>query len=148
MARPLFTLIFFAMVSSVALGADVKVTDTSGKSRIVRNVKIDYTQYSVIYTPDFEYNGIRVVDGQARITIDWSKIEKVTALKLDMDNQKLTADIFLKNGGKQSMELVMDSHQGLVGETDLGEYHIDLEKIKIIEPQEPASRPSDDAPAQ
>ena len=44
---------------SIAAAADLRITDLDGNIVKVRNVRIDYTSYSFMYTPDLEYRGIK-----------------------------------------------------------------------------------------
>jgi hypothetical protein len=137
MTRYLLGVLFIALLPSVAKAADVKVTDHSGHSTVVKDVRIDYTSYSLWYTPDFESEGVRVLQGDATVTVRWSKIEKLTIKGRDAEGAKGTpgikAEIAIKNGDKKDVELEMDSKEGLTGETDLGKYSIHLQDINTIE---------------
>jgi hypothetical protein len=125
--------LFFAI--GVVSAADLKITDINGTVVDVLNARIDYTNYSFIYTLDFESSGIRVYQGEGKVTISWSRISSLTVLQKKSDTipDRLIADITFKDGKKSTMELVMESKKGLAGETQLGEFSIDLEKIKTIE---------------
>jgi len=127
------------LLPALALSADLKITDTSGNISAVKNVRIDYTRYDFVYTPDFESSGIRVLQGDAKVIAKWEKIEKVTIKAKDTSKipWTLKAEIIMKAGDKKEVTLVIDSKKGLTGETDLGDISIYLENLKTIEVAKP-----------
>lgn len=131
----------FVLLIACSLGAfpvfaaNLRVTDKSGNVIELNDAEIDYTDYSFIYTPDFENSGIRAYQGEGTTTIPWERIKEVTILSKDETTTpyRLKAKIsFKKNTNEVDANLVMDSKKGLAGKTALGDFSIDLEKVKTI----------------
>jgi hypothetical protein len=111
----------------------------------VRGVTIDYSNYSqtppqldgsikyIVY-PDYESQGIRALQGDAIVTINWTLIKTIIikGMNTDVVPYRYDADITLKDGKSLSLGLKIDSKYGLNGETDLGKYSIDLQSVKSI----------------
>ena len=129
----LITLLLFIVTAKV-YGADVKVTDTKGNIVEVRDVAIDYTRYSIIYTPDNDHEGVRAFQGEGVVTINWSQIETIAIKrkKTDVVPNRLEADVTFKDKRVVGVDLQMDARQGLHGKTDLGDFSIQLESVKSI----------------
>jgi hypothetical protein len=121
--------VIHAMVSASA--ADLKITQFVGTVVDVRNVSIDYTNYNIIYTPDFDTLGIRARVGAGQVTIYWSNISRIEIA--GRGSNGLPAAITGNDGKTTEAQLLPGSEKGLRGETDLGEFSIDLDKIKLIE---------------
>lgn len=131
----------FILVATCSLGAfpvfaaDMRVTDKSGNVIELNDAEIDYTDYSFIYTPDFEHNGIRAYQGEGTTTIPWERIKEVTILSKDETTTpyRIKAKIsFNKSTNEVDANLVMDSKKGLEGKTALGDFSIGLENVKTI----------------
>jgi len=118
---------FVILGTTSASAADLRITQVVGTVVEVRNVTIDYTQYSMLYTPDFERSGIRKLAG----TVYWSDVARIEIT--GRDSHGLSAIIVGKDGKTSEMTLKRDSDKGLRGVTDLGDFFIALDKIRLIE---------------
>ena len=116
--------------------ADLRVTDSSGVEVLVIGASIDY---SGVIGSDRETQGIRVYQGDATVTASWADIASLTVTGRDgtATPPRLTLEIVLTSGRTIAAGLVRKGRMILSGKTDLGEYSIDLEKIKKIVPVRP-----------
>lgn len=114
-----------------AHGADAKVTDSAGIEILVKDITIDY---SGILGSDKETEGVRVAQGEALVTAKWADIQSLTITGRDPAAARMTVEIVLKDGKKVAATLIRKGRMKLSGKADLGEYSIDLEKVKRIAP--------------
>jgi hypothetical protein len=112
--------------------ADLRVTDTTNTAVTVREAYIDYGGFS----GDKESEGVRVLQGDAVVTAKWANIQTliITGKDSSLPESRLKAEVVLKNGSKMSVLLVNKGRMRLAGITDLGDYSIDLEKVRTISP--------------
>ena len=120
---------FVLLLSGSALAVDLRVTDSAGVEVLVKDISIDY---GGILGTDKELEVIRVSQGEALVTAKWTDIESVTVTGRDSTAKLMTVDIALKGGKKVSATLVRRGRMKLVGKSDLGDYSIDLEKVKRV----------------
>ncbi len=115
-----------------ANAADLRITDKSENVIQIEKAKIDYTSYSFIYTPDFEYDGIRVHQGEGLVKINWDRIKLLEIFERDttFKPNRLNGKVVFIDNDSSNVKLVSDSKKGLAGITGLGEFSIDLEKVK------------------
>ena len=114
-------------------GAVLRVVDTRGTTVTVRGAAIDYGGLFA----DAESNGIRGELGDGLVTIRWADVESVTLVS--KSGAAPQADVLLRNGQRTSATLIRKGRMLLTGRTDLGDYSIDLEKVRTITPiQAPA----------
>jgi len=109
--------------------ADVRVTDSGGIEVLVKDITIDY---SGLLGSDKETEGVRVSQGEALVTAKWSDIQSITITGRDAAAARMTVEILLRDGKKVSAALVRKGRMRLSGRADLGEYSIDLEKVRKI----------------
>ena len=119
----------FLLLTVVAYGADVRVMDSAGVEVLVKDITIDY---SGLLGSDKETEGVRVAQGEALVTAKWADIQSITITGRDAAAARMTVEIQLKDGKKVSAALIRKGRMKLSGKADLGEYSIDLEKIKRI----------------
>jgi len=123
-------IVFLVSVSSV-FATDLKITDASNTIIVVHDAFIDYGGLM----GDKETEGLRIYQGEAMVTALWANIRSVTITgKTASAEPRPTAEIIPKKGSKINTTLVSKGKMRLSGKTDLGDYAIDLEKIRIIEP--------------
>jgi hypothetical protein len=128
MMRSLMLVLVF---SGSVFATDLKITDNTNTVIVVHDALIDYGGLMGDKEPD----GIRIYQGEAMVTAKWSNVRTVTITGKDTSSTpRLTADIIPKRGNKISTTLVSKGRMKLAGKTDLGEYAIDLEKVRVIEP--------------
>lgn len=119
----------FLLLTAAALAADVRVMDSAGVEVLVKDITIDY---SGLLGSDKETEGVRVAQGEALVTAKWADIQSITITGRDAAAARMTVEIQLKDGKKVSAALIRKGRMKLSGKADLGEYSIDLEKIKRI----------------
>jgi hypothetical protein len=126
----------FLLLAANAIAADLRITDTSGFEVLITGVTIDYG--GMIGT-DREVLGIRVSQGEAFITAKWAEISSLTVTGRDasVNPAKISLEIVLKNGKTVPAALVRKGRMLLIGKSDLGDYSINLEKIRKIVPVQP-----------
>jgi hypothetical protein len=116
-----------------AVAADLKITDSKGTEVVLTGASIDY---SGLLTPDKETEGIRVLQGDGRIMVKWTDVESLRVVRRD-DSEKpprIQLEIVLRNGKKVPATLFRQGQMKLSGKTDLGDYSIDLDKVRAIVP--------------
>ena|SRR2546422_6679491 len=120
----------FFMQLGQAVAMDLRVTDTGNTVVVLHDAFVDYGAF----TNDRETEGIRVQQGEAVVTARWANIETLTITGKDESGTRLKVEIVSRNGQKTSAMLVSKGRMKLSGRTDLGDYSIDLEKIRTIAP--------------
>jgi hypothetical protein len=122
---------FFLVSVSSVFATDLKITDASNTIIVVHDAFIDYGGLM----GDKEAEGLRIYQGEAMVTALWANIRSVTITgKTTSAEPRPTAEIIPRKGSKINTTLVSKGRMRLSGKTDLGDYAIDLEKIRIIEP--------------
>ena len=119
----------FLSLTATGFAADVRVIDSTGTEVLVREISIDY---SGLLGSDRETEGLRVAQGEAMVTAKWADIQSITITGRDPAAARMTLEIVLKDGKKVNAALVRKGRMRLTGKADLGEYSIDLEKIRKI----------------
>jgi hypothetical protein len=112
-----------------AFAADLRVMDSANIEILVKESSIDY---GGLLGTDKENDGVRVTQGDASIIAKWADIESLTVIGRDAAAARMTVEIVLKSGKKVNANLVRKGRMKLVGKSDLGDYSIDLEKVKKI----------------
>jgi len=124
-------IIFFLVSVSSVFATDLKITDASNTIIVVHDAFIDYGGLM----GDKETEGLRIYQGEAMVTALWANIRSVTITgKTTSAEPRPTAEIIPRKGSKINTTLVSKGRMRLSGKTDLGDYAIDLEKIRIMEP--------------
>jgi hypothetical protein len=103
--------------------------DSAGVEVLVKEISIDY---GGLLGTDKETDGVRVSQGEALVTAKWIDIDSLTITGRDATQKVMTVEIALKSGKKVNANLVRKGRMKLVGRSDLGDYSIDLEKVKKV----------------
>jgi len=119
----------FLALAAPVFAADVRVVDSAGVEVLVRDISIDY---SGLLGSDKETEGVRVAQGEALVTAKWADIQSLTITGRDPAAARMTLEILLKDGKKVNAALIRKGRMKLTGQADLGEYSIDLEKVRKI----------------
>jgi hypothetical protein len=119
----------FLFFSIPALAVDLRITDSAGVEILVKDISIDY---GGLLGNDKEVDGVRLTRGDASITTKWADIESITITGRDSTAARIMVEIATKDGKKVTALLVRKGRMKLVGKADLGDYTIDVEKIKKI----------------
>jgi hypothetical protein len=116
-----------------ASAADLKITDSRGTEVVVIGASIDYSGFMA---SDKETQGIRVLQGDGTVTVKWSDVESLRITRMDnsVKPPRIEIEIVLRNGKKVPAALLRQGQMKLSGKTELGEYSIDLEKLRSITP--------------
>ena len=116
-----------------AFAADLRVTDSRGTEVVVIGASIDYSGFM---TSDKETRGIRVLQGDGTVTVKWTDVDSLRITRMDnsVKPPRVEIEIVLTNGKKVPAALLRQGQMKLLGKTELGEYSIDLEKIRSIIP--------------
>ena len=122
-------MILTLLLTVPAFAADLRIMDSSNVEVLVKDISIDY---GGLLGTDKETEGIRVSQGEAFIIVKWATIESVTVTGRDPAAARITAEVATKDGKKANVMLVRKGRMKLVGKSDLGDYSIDLEKVKRI----------------
>ena len=115
-----------------ALAVDLKVTDSRGTEVLVAGASVDYGGFM----PDKETDGIRVLQGDATVMVKWSDVESLTVTRKDnsVKPPRIEIEIVLRNGKKVPAALFHQGQMKLSGKSELGDYSIDLGKVRTIAP--------------
>jgi hypothetical protein len=119
----------FLFLGGSAFAADVRITDSAGVEVLVREINIDY---GGLLGSDKDTEGVRVTVGDATVTAKWADIQSLTVTGRDPAAARMIVEILLKSGKTQNGQLLRKGRMKISGKADLGDYSIDLEKIKKI----------------
>jgi len=127
--KPVLVLLTFLLLATPVLAVDLRVMDSAGVEVLVKEISIDY---GGLLGTDKETEGVRVSQGDALVTSKWFDIDTLTITGRDATQKLMTVEIALKSGKKVNATLVRKGRMQLAGRSDLGDYTIDLEKVKKI----------------
>ena len=113
--------------------ADLRITDSRGTEVLVAGASIDYSGF---VASDKETEGIRVLQGDGLVSVKWTDVESLKVLRIDDSTRpsRIEIEIVLRNGKKVPAALFRQGQMKLAGKSDLGDYSIDLDKIRAITP--------------
>ena len=116
-----------------AQATDLKITDSRGTEVVVQGAAIDYGGF---IASDKDTSGLRVMQGDGSVTVKWTDIETVRVTRQDSSVKppRIELEIVLRNQKKVPATLLRQGRMKLTGKTDLGEYSIDLDKVKTFTP--------------
>src|SRR3954447_19340624 len=134
MSRIRLFVALLVLVPAFAHAADLKITDTSGAQLIVKNASLDYP--AALGAATRVSDGIRVLQGDGSATVKWKDMQSLIVRDADDRSKpsRLEVDVHLRNGRHVSATLQRPADVKLRGKTELGEYAIDLDKVRSIEP--------------
>jgi len=132
-ARLVFSLAALTLVATPASAADLRITDSRGTEVVVQSAAIDYGAF---VSSDVETQGIRLMQGDGSVTVKWTDLEtlKVTRRDESVKPPRVELEVVLKNQKKIPAALLRQGRMKLTGKTELGEYSIDLDKVRTITP--------------
>jgi hypothetical protein len=125
--------LILVLPSAGAVAADLKVTDSRGREVTVAGASIDYGGF---LGSEKETQGIRVLQGDGIVLLKWADVERLSVTRTDTSVKppRIELEIVLRSGRKVPAELLRQGQMKLSGKTELGEYSIDLEKVRSIAP--------------
>jgi hypothetical protein len=129
----MFTLAALIVPVGVAAATDLKLTDSRGTEVVVTNASIDYGGF---LGSDNVTDGIRVLQGDGVVFLKWADVDNIKVVKRDesIKPPRVELSVTLRNGKSVSAALFRQGAMKLQGRTDLGEYSIDVDKIRAIAP--------------
>lgn len=132
-ARLVFSLAALTLAATTASAADLRITDSRGTEVVVQSAAIDYGAF---VSSDVETQGIRLMQGDGSVTVKWTDLEtlKVTRRDESVKPPRVELEVVLKNQKKIPAALLRQGRMKLTGKTELGEYSIDLDKVRTITP--------------
>jgi hypothetical protein len=121
------------LVAAGAGAADLRITDSRGTEVLVQSVAIDYGGF---VASELETQGIRLMQGDGSVTVKWTDLEtlKVTRRDDSVKPPRIEMEVVLKSQKKVPAALLRQGRMKLSGKTELGEYSIDLDKVRTITP--------------
>jgi hypothetical protein len=134
MLRSVFLFVTVLMAApSLALAADLRVTDTTGTQVVVRDATLDYPAGIAAVR---ESKGIRVQQGDGTTTVKWADVQSLTVLHPEEGGKsdRVEVEVALRSGRRITATLGRVHETKLRGRTELGDYAIDLDKVRAIEP--------------
>jgi hypothetical protein len=116
-----------------AAAADLRIIDSRGIEVVLTEAAVDYSGF---LASDKETEGIRVLYGDGSVTVRWTDVDTLKVVRLDdsVRPPRIELDIVLRNGKKVAATLFRQGQMKLLGKMDLGDYSIDLEKVRTISP--------------
>jgi hypothetical protein len=121
------------LVAARASAADLRITDSRGTEVVVQGAAIDYGGFMA---SDRETEGIRLMQGDGSVMVKWADIETLRVTRRDesVKPPRIELEVVLRNQKKVSAALLRQGRMKLTGKTELGEYSIDLDKVRTITP--------------
>jgi hypothetical protein len=121
------------LVAASASAADLRITDSRGTEVVVQAAAIDYGGF---VASEIETQGIRLMQGDGSVMVKWADIETLKVLRRDesVKPPRVELEVVLKNQKKVPAALFRQGRMKLTGKTELGDYSIDLDKVRTITP--------------
>jgi hypothetical protein len=121
------------LAAARASAADLRITDSRGTEVVVQSAAIDYGGF---VASEIVTEGIRLMQGDGSVMVKWTDIESVKVIRRDesVKPPRIELEVVLKNQKKVPAALLRQGRMKLTGKTELGEYSIDLDKVKTITP--------------
>ena len=116
-----------------AVAADLKITDTRGTEVTVTGAVVDYSSLMASLK---DGDGIRVLQGDGMVMLKWVDVDSLRVVKTDesVKPPRIDIEIVLRNGRKVAAALHRQGAMTLSGRSELGEYSIPLDKVRLIVP--------------
>jgi hypothetical protein len=113
--------------------ADLRITDSRGTEVVVAGATVDYSGFMA---SDKLTDGIRVLQGEGTVAVKWADVEKLEVVRRDdsVKPPRIEIEIVLRSGKTAPAALFRQGQMKLLGKTDLGDYAIDLDKVRRIVP--------------
>ena len=111
----------------------LRVVDTGGTEVVVNRAVVDY---GGMFSADREAEGLRVRQGEGTVLIRWSTVDSLKIAKVDSATRPPTVhlEVVLRNGTRRTATLLQKGRMQLLGTTDLGDYTVDIPKLRVIVP--------------
>jgi hypothetical protein len=130
---PVLALLMVSVAPVQATLTDLTIIDSKATNVAVHGAAIDY---GGLLSLDRETQGIRVMQGDGLVLLKWSDVDTLKVTKIDDSSKppRIELEVVLRNRKKVPATMLRAGRMQLVGKTDLGDYKIDLDKIRAIVP--------------
>jgi len=130
---PALVLAALLLIAASGSAADLRITDSRGTEVVVQSAAIDYGGF---VGSEMETQGIRLMQGDGTVTVKWADIETLKVIRHDesVKPPRVEMEVVLRNQKKVPAALLRQGRMKLTGRTELGEYSIDLDKVRTITP--------------
>lgn len=121
------------LVAVAAPPTDLRITDSRGTSVVVTGATIDY---GGMLATDQQSDGIRLLQGDGAVLLKWSNVDTIRVTKVDESETppRIDLEVVLRDGKRVPATLLRKGRMQLLGKTQLGDYSIGLDKIRMIVP--------------
>ena len=121
------------LVAVAAPPTDLRITDSRGTSVVVAGATIDY---GGMLATDQQSDGIRLLQGDGAVLLKWSNVDTIRVTKVDESEAppRIDLEVVLRDGKRVPATLLRKGRMQLLGKTQLGDYSIGLDKIRMIVP--------------
>jgi len=121
------------LVTVAAPPTDLRITDSRGTSVVVTGATIDY---GGMLATDQQSDGIRLLQGDGAVLLKWSNVDTIRVTKVDESESppRIDLEVVLRDGKRVPATLLRKGRMQLLGKTQLGDYSIGLDKIRMIVP--------------
>jgi hypothetical protein len=128
-----FLLAALLLAATMASAADLRITDGRGTEVVVQSAAIDYGGF---VTSDMETQGIRLLQGDGTVLVKWIDLESLKVTRRDDSGRppRIELEVALRSQKKVPAALFRQGRMKLTGKTELGDYSIDLDKVRTITP--------------
>lgn len=111
----------------------LRIVDAQGVEVVVANVAIDYGS---MITTDLQTDGIRLQQGDGSVVVKWSGVDTIRVTGTDSTSRppKVALQVVMRSKARRPATLAEKGRMLLIGQTDLGDYQIDLHKVRLIVP--------------
>jgi len=125
--------LLFVLLPSLALAADLQVTDSRGSTVIVKEAVVDY---GGMLASDSDKEGLRIQQGDAIVRLKWSDVQSIAVTNVDASAKpaRMDLEVVLVNGTRAAATLLSKGAMTLTGKSLLGDYTIPLEKVRRLVP--------------
>jgi hypothetical protein len=121
------------LVAVTVDAADLRIIDSRGTEVVVQSAAIDYGGFMA---SEVETQGIRLMQGDGSVMVKWTDITtlKVTRRDESVKPPRIEMEVVLRSQKRVPAALLRQGRMKLTGKTELGEYSIDLDKVRAITP--------------
>jgi hypothetical protein len=130
---PILLLAALLLVATTVSAADLRITDSRGTEVVLQSAAIDYGGFMA---SEKETEGIRLMQGDGAVMVKWTDIESLKVIRRDesVKPARIELEVVMRNQKKVPAALLRQGRMKLTGKTELGEYSIDLDKVRAITP--------------
>ena len=125
------TALLLSLGQTAAVATDLRIVDSQGVELVVTGASIDY---GGAFSADMEAEGLRIQQGDGVTLVRWSAVDSIKVFKVDSAKTTYRLEVLMRTGKRRPATLLEKGRMQLIGKTDLGDYAIDLRKVRAIVP--------------